>query len=81
MADDRLTWEEMVKKYPDRWVVVKNAEMSGPDILSGILVDALSDDEIMEYRFNNKRHDLEFCRTTEGDFDGIIDSDISISVN
>ena len=81
MTNNRQTWDEMVKRYPDRWVVVKDAEMSGPDILSGIVVDVLSDDEVIEYRLNNNMHDLEFCRTTEGEFDGIIDSDISIAVN
>ncbi len=81
MKSDRMTWDEMVKSYPDQWVVVKDAEMCGPDILSGIIVDAIPDDEIQEYRLKNKRHDLEFCRTTEGDFDGIIDTDISIALN
>ncbi len=77
----RMTWQEMVEAYPDQWVVVEDAEMDGPDILSGIIVAVLPDDEIMGYRLRNTRRDLEFCRTTEGEFDGIIDSDISIAVN
>ena len=31
---ERMTWDEMVEKYPDRWVVVKDAVMDGPDVLS-----------------------------------------------
>ena len=33
--ENRMTWEEMAKKYPDQWVVVKDAVMDGPDIVSG----------------------------------------------
>lgn len=40
----RMFWDEMVKEYPNRWVVIKDAEM-------------------------------------EGDFYGIIDADINISVD
>ena len=57
MTNDRQTWDEMVKQYPDRWVVVKDAEMSGPDILSGVIVDVISDKEIIEYRLKNNSHD------------------------
>ena len=46
----RMSWDEMVKEYPDRWVVIKNAEMNGPGIVSGIIVTVKTDDEIM--RFN-----------------------------
>ena len=81
MTENRMTWDDMVRQYPNQWVVVRDAEMSGPDILSGILVAVMPDDEITGYRLNNTRHDYEFCRTTEGAFDGIIDSDISIAVN
>ena len=81
MSDNRITWDEMVRKHPDKWVVVKDAKMNGPDIISGVVVAVLSDDEITDYRLKNTRHDYEFCRTTEGEFDGIIDSDISIAVD
>ncbi len=30
----RLTWDEMVRAYPDMWVVVRDAEMDGPDNIS-----------------------------------------------
>ena len=55
--------------------------MCGPDSLSGIIVAVVSDEKILEYRLKNDRHDLEFCRTTEGEFDGSIDTDISVAVN
>ena len=81
MTNQKMSWDEMVKKYPNQWVVVKDADMNGPDIVSGIIVAAMSDDKITDYRLKNSNHNLEFCRTTEGEFDGIIDSDISIAVN
>ena len=36
----RLSWDEMVKQYPDLWVAVKDAEMDGADIMSGEVVAA-----------------------------------------
>ena len=79
--ENRMTWEEMAKKYPDQWVVVKDAVMDGPDIVSGILVAVKSDDEIISYRIANTHKDYEICRTTEGWFNGVIDTDLSIAVN
>ena len=81
MIKERMTWDEMVNRYPDQWVVIEDAEMNGSDIISGVIVTAKPDSEITQYRLNNKRRDYEICRTTEGGFDGIIDADISIAVN
>ncbi len=62
----RMTWQEMVDAYPDQWVVVKDAVMDGPDILSGVLVTVKTDDDIGAYRVQNSRRGYEFRRTTEG---------------
>ena len=78
---ERLTWDEMVSMYPDRWVVLKDVEKNGPDVVSGVLVAVKTDDEITEYEAANLRKGYEFWRTTEGEFYGIVDSDISIAVN
>ena len=77
----RMSWDEMVKEYPDRWVVIKDAEMDGPDIISGIIVTVKSDDDIMRFRIDNQKKGYKFYRTSEGDFYGITDADISISVD
>ncbi len=53
--EKRITWQEMVDKYPDMWVAVKDAEMDGPDILSGVPVDVKSDDDIAQYHIKNKK--------------------------
>ena len=79
--DIRMTWNEMVQRYPDQWVVVKDAEKDGSDVLSGILVAVVSDDDIGDYQADNFRKGYDFVRTTEGAFNGITGSDIVISVD
>ena len=79
--NEKMTWEEMVKKYPNQWVIVKDAVMDGPDIVSGIVVAVKSDSEIIPFRLSNTHKDYEICRTTEGWFNGVIDTDLSIAVN
>ena len=75
-----MTWQEMVQKYPDRWVAVGDAVMNGPDIVSGNVVAVKTDDEICNYEIEHLRDGLRFRRTTEGNWDGIIDSDFAICV-
>lgn len=77
----RMAWDEMVSRYSDMWVVVDDAELSGPDIVSGIVVDAVSDDDIGHYQAENFEKGYEYCRTTEGFFNGITGSSIVISVD
>ena len=77
----RLSWDEMVSKYPDQWVAVKDAEMDGADIISGIVVAAMPDREMRQFRMKNRKSGFVFRRTTDGDFDGFIDSDFRITVN
>ena len=79
--ESRLSWEDIVKKYPDRWVVLKDPVLDGSDIVTGIVVDVKTDDEIIPYRLKNFDKKYDYCRTTEGSFYGIIDSDFNISVN
>ena len=77
----RMTWEDMVREHPDQWVVVKDAEKHGPDIISGILVDVKSDADIGAYRVKNSHSGYVFRRTTEEFFNGVTGSDVVISVN
>lgn len=42
---ERLTWKEMVQRYPNKLVFVENAELRGSDIISGDLICACTDDE------------------------------------
>ena len=81
MTANKMTWEEMVEKYPDRWVVIADAEMNGADLISGNVVGIKTDDEIIPYRIANQKKGFKFYRTTEGEFYGVIDADYSISVD
>ena len=78
---ERMTMEEMIDQYPDRWVAIRDVERDGPNILSGILYAVLSDDEIGDFEEEHQGQGLTFFRTTEGDWDGIISSDFVIEVN
>lgn len=77
--EERLTWDEMVKRYPDRWVAVKDAEMDWPDIVSGQVVAVLKDDEIGDYKATCEPN-LIFDRTTEGNWYGPINASFTIKV-
>lgn len=79
--EERMTMEEMIDRYPDMWVAIKDAEKDGPNIMSGILYAVLSDDEIGDFEEEHLGQGLTFFRTTEGDWDGIISSDFVIEVN
>ena len=68
----RLTWDEMVEKYPDQWIAVKDAEMDGADIESGEVVAYENDmEDFIDFRIKN-RHTYKFCRTSVEDIPGII---------
>lgn len=77
----RMSWEEMVKAYPDQWVAVKDAQMDGADIVSGEVVAAMPDIEMHEFRIGKRKSELVFRRTSEGDFNGYIKSDIGIRLD
>ena len=80
MNTKQMTWEEMVNTYPDQWVVVKDAVLNGPDIISGDVIDVKSDDEIIAFRTANQKKGYEYRRTTEGFFNGITGSSVVISI-
>ncbi|MBI4864646.1 MAG: hypothetical protein HY815_30980 [Candidatus Riflebacteria bacterium] len=44
--DEKLTWEEIKKKYPDEWVILLDYEddPAGADVLSGIVFAHSSDE-------------------------------------
>lgn len=51
MKVERLTWDEIVKKYPDKWVGLSKINWDGepPNVRSAVLIGASdSDDEFLE---------------------------------
>ena len=77
---ERMTWDQMVERYPDRWVAVANPVFDGnhPDILGGDVVAVLTDDEINDYELAHQGQGLRFERTTESDWNGIFYADFKI---
>lgn len=71
-ALQRLTWEQMQLKYPDKWVAVANYVKEGPDLLEGDLLAVLDDDEINSFRIENWGKGYYYDRTTEESGVGII---------
>ena len=71
MERERLTWDDMVKKYPDLWVVLDDIEWLDEDeseIVSAVIVDVKDDDSITEtmLRYYDEGHHYIDRRTTMG---------------
>ena len=69
------TWDELVEKFPDKWVIVEEAELTEAGFIrSGKLIGVCDDTEIDEfviscYRENKK---ISYERTTEESGVGIV---------
>ena len=76
---ERMTWDQMVERYPDRWVAVANPVFDGnhPDILEGDVVAVLTDDEISAYELAHQGENLIYDRTTESGWNGIFYADFN----
>ena len=64
---ERLTWDEIVKKYPDKWVALTNVEYIDDDGINIIVADVvavMTDEEHEDKRIEwwDKKYD--FTRTT-----------------
>ena len=80
MIAKRMTWDDIVDQYPERWVAIRDAEMDGADIISGIVEAVLTDEKVGEYR-EQAAPGLLFDRTTEGNWYGPINAEFSIRVS
>ncbi len=80
MITRRMTWDQMVKEYPDMWVAIANPVFDGdhPDILEGDVVAVASDDDIGDVKAEHRGEGLRYRRTTESGWNGIFYADFSI---
>ena len=67
-----MTWEELVKAYPDKWVCFKWREGWGPDVSRGFVKVILEDSEYGSYAAKNITKGYYFKRTTEKEFGGFV---------
>ena len=59
----RMTWDEMVKEYPDQWVVmtdVKFADKHRANIESATVLQVLPDEEASNARLHTDRQGLPY---------------------
>ncbi|MBQ9513144.1 MAG: hypothetical protein IJR58_08115, partial [Lachnospiraceae bacterium] len=64
----RVASEVMIKQIA---IIVRDAVMDGPDIISGVLVDVMKDEDIISYRASHPRTGFVFRRTTQEAMSGI----------
>lgn len=41
----RMTWDDIIKQYPDKWVAFSSYNGWGPDVDDGVIEVVLSDEE------------------------------------
>ena len=70
MENKRMTWDEIVAKYPDQWVGLIEEEGAGPNVTSAIVVCAYKNaDDILAEQIKN--HDIYAVYTTPDNLDWI----------
>jgi len=45
----KMTWNEMVEKYPDSWLVVTEVDLGNEGIKSGVVYAVCTEDELQKY--------------------------------
>ena len=75
------SWDNIEKKYPDKWVVLKNVSFTGLDIDSAEVVEVKDDSDIIEYQENHLDDGYIFRRTTEGIFNGPVRANFEIKID
>ena len=78
IEEKSYTWDELVEKFPHKWVVVENAELTSAGFIeSGKLIGVCEDTEIDDFVIscykNNKN--INYERTTEGSGVGIVNAE------
>ena len=69
------TWNDLVEKFPNKWIVVEDAELTNAGFIkSGKLIGVCDDSEIDDFVVSCYREDknINYERTTEGSGVGII---------
>ena len=61
----KIQWSELEQKYPAKWIIFKNAEWDGSDVVSGTVSAVLSDDQLQDYLEQHYDEIAYYSRTTE----------------
>ena len=67
MAVERLSWDEIVERYPDRWVALTECDMDGVSVLADKVCAVCRDKDRLdeEIRLVNAKVMFEWRRTTD----------------
>lgn len=68
----QLTWDEVVKLFPDLWVAFKDCEYHKVTFIRGTLVDVIEDKDRIDYMNKHWGEGLHIDRTTEESGGGYI---------
>lgn len=73
--NEAMTWKEMVKRYPDRWVIVEQTKGDSSNIKEGIVRFVVTDEEMPRVWIECRKAGLGYKkdRTTVEPFMGIVD--------
>ena len=61
-----LSWDEIVSKYPDKWIAFSDADFVKSDIQSGVIYAILDDDNVTDFYESHYDNIVYLTRTTEG---------------
>lgn len=61
----RMTWDDIIKQYPDKWVAFSSYNGWGPDVDDGVVEVVLSDEEYIEHRIAHIRDGWFYKYTTD----------------
>ncbi len=64
---ERMTCKEIVKKYPEQWVVLDDVRKDGATIISGIIVHTCSDEDIDSYFFETIKSGKRYTKRRTSD--------------
>jgi len=80
--NELMTWKEMKKRYPDKWVIVDKTEGNASTVKAGIVKYVASDDEIEDIWIECHKQGFDYYkrRTTVDSFMGIVDG-INFSID
>ncbi len=60
-----ISWSELEQKYPAKWIIFKNAEWDGSDVVSGTVSAVLSDNQLQNYMEQHYDEIAYYTRTNE----------------
>jgi hypothetical protein len=68
----RMTWDDIVKYIPDRWVAIRDFNFENGNITDGIVEDIFGDNDVREARRKYRGENYVCVRTTDSYTGGLL---------